>query len=229
MEAFFVDSASGVNKGLTNAIKGIGGGFNDLRKDTEYKLMLKGADLWLGANINQNSIKETINNIPALIQQARGIYNTITSGINSISGSLKETKNGFNDLLSYVGITDKTDNATKHSELQDKLKAIQDKIIASENFSSENQIRLKNVVKYNPFDKEAINKYNNNIKQYEKELQEAKQMKIEFIHKHEYDDKAGQWRVKETKISQTEEGSFKGSIMGLIDTLTIANNIPKLR
>ena len=230
MEAFFVDSASGVNKGLTNAIKGIGGGFNDLRKDTEYKLMLKGADLWLGANINQNSIKETINNIPALIQQARGIYNTISSGINSISGSLKETKNGFNDLFAKIGLTDKTDNATKHSELQDKHKAIQDKIIASQNFSSENQTRLKNAMKYKPFDKEAINKYNNNnIKQYEKELQEAQQMKIEFIHKHEYDDKAGYWRVKETKISQTEEGSFKGSIMGLIDTLIIANNIPKLR
>ncbi|WP_104746646.1 hypothetical protein [Helicobacter bilis] len=158
MEAFFVDSASGVNKGLTNAIKGIGGGFNDLRNDTTYKVMLKGADLWLGANINQNSIKETINNIPALIQQARGIYNIISSGINSISGELKGAKNSINDLLAKVNITDKTDNATKHSELQDKHKAIQDKIIASENFLSENQIRLKNVVKYNPSDKEAINK-----------------------------------------------------------------------
>lgn len=229
MEAFFVDSASGVNKGLTNAIKGIGGGFNDLRNDTTYKAMLKGADLWLGTNISSNSIKETINNIPALIQQTRGIYNTISSGINSISGELKGAKNSINDLLSYVGITDKTDNATKHSELQDKIKAIQDKIIASQNFLSENQTRLKNAMKYNPFDKEAINKYNNDIKQYEKELQEAQQMKIEFIHKHEYDDKTGYWRVKETKISQTEEGSFKNSIMGLIDTLTIANNIPKLR
>ena len=203
MEAFFVNSASGINKGLTNAIKGIGGGFNDLRNDTTYKAMLKGADLWLGTNISSNSIKETINNIPALIQQARGIYNTISSGINSISGSLKETKNSINDLLSYVGITDKTDNATKHSELQDKHKAIQDKIIASENFLSENQTRLKNAMKYNPFDKEAINKYNNNIKQYEKELKEAQQMKIEFIHKHEYDDKAGQWRVKETKATNS--------------------------
>ena len=230
MEAFFVDSVSGVNKGLTNAIKGIGGGFNDLRNDTTYKAMLKGADLWLGANISSNSIKETINNIPALIQQARGIYNTISSGINSISGSLKETKNGFNDLFAKIGLTDKTDNATKHSELQDKHKAIQDKIIASENFLSENQTRLKNARKYKPFDKEAINKYNNNnIKQYEKELKEAQQMKIEFIHKHEYDDKAGYWRVKETKISQTEEESFKSSIMSLIDTLSIANNIPKLR
>lgn len=217
MEAFFVDSVSGINKGLTNAIKGIGGGFNDLRKDTTYKAMLKGADLWLGANINQNSIKETINNIPALIQQTRGIYNTISSGINSISGELKGAKNGFNDLFAKIGLTDKTDNATKHSELQDKIKAIQDKIIASENFLSENQIRLKNAMKYNPFDKEAINKYNNDIKQYEKELQEAQQMKIEFIHKHEYDDKAGQWRVKETKTSQTEEGMFKGSGMQIID------------
>ena len=76
---------------------------------------------------------------------------------------------------------------------------------------------------------QQLYKYNNNIKQYEKELQEAQQMKIEFIHKHEYDDKTGYWRVKETKISQTEEGSFKNSIMSLIDTLTIANNIPKLR
>ena len=92
MEAFFVDTVSGIKKGLTNAIKGIGGGFNDLRNDTTYKAMLKGADLWLGANINQNSIKETINNIPALIQQTRGIYNTISSGINSVSGGLK----GFN-------------------------------------------------------------------------------------------------------------------------------------
>lgn len=53
-------------------------------------------------------------------------------------------------------------------------------------------------------------------------------MKIEFIHKHEYDDKTGQWRVKETK-SITEEGLFKGLIMGLIGTLIIANNTPKLR
>ena len=105
--SLFVDSASGINKGLTNAIKGIGGGFNDLRNDTTYKAMLKGADLWLGANVSSNSIKETINNIPALIQQARGIYNTISSGINSISGSLKETKNGFNDLFAKVNITDK--------------------------------------------------------------------------------------------------------------------------
>lgn len=157
MEAFFVDSASGVNKGLTNAIKGIGGGFNDLRNDTTYKAMLKGADLWLGANINQNSIKETINNIPALIQQTRGIYNTISSGINSVSGELKGAKNGFNDLFAKIGLTDKTDNATKHSELRDKFKAIQDKIIASENFLSENQTRLKNAMKYNPSDKEAIN------------------------------------------------------------------------
>ena len=215
MEAFFVDSVSGINKGLTNAIKGIGGGFNDLRNDTTYKAMLKGADLWLGANINQNSIKETINNIPALIQQTRGIYNTISSGINSISGSLKETKNGFNDLFAKIGLTDKTDNATKHSELQDKIKAIQDKIIASENFLSENQIRLKNAMKYNPFDKEAINKYNNDIKQYEKELKEAKQMKIEFTHKHEYDDKTGYWRVKETK-STTEEGSFGMQIIDMV-------------
>ncbi|MDY5950857.1 MAG: hypothetical protein SPJ16_06670 [Helicobacter sp.] len=229
MEAFFVDSASGVNKGLTNAIKGIGGGFNDLRNDTTYKAMLKGADLWLGTNISSNSIKETINNIPALIQQTRGIYNTISSGINSISGELKGAKNSINDLLSYVGITDKTDNATKHSELQDKIKAIQDKIIASQNFLSENQTRLKNVVKYNPNDKEAINDYQNAIKEYEKKLQEAQQMKIEFTHKHEYDDKTGYWRVKETKTSQTEEGMFKNSIMGLIDTLIIANNIPKLR
>ncbi|MDY5821495.1 MAG: hypothetical protein SPJ83_01665 [Helicobacter sp.] len=154
MEAFFVDSASGVNKGLTNAIKGIGGGFNDLRNDTTYKAMLKGADLWLGANVSSNSIKETINNIPALIQQARGIYNIISSGINSISGELKGAKNSINDLLSYVGITDKTDNATKHSELQDKIKAIQDKIIASENFLSENQTRLKNTKRYNPNDKQ---------------------------------------------------------------------------
>ena len=44
-------------------------------------------------------------------------------------------------------------------------------------------------------------------------------MKIEFIHKHEYDDKTGYWRVKETKISQTEEGLFKGSIMGLVGTI----------
>ena len=204
MEAFFVDSVSGINKGLTNAIKGIGGGFNDLRKDTTYKAMLKGADLWLGANVSSNSIKETINNIPALIQQARGIYNTISSGINSISGSLKETKNGFNDLFAKIGLTDKTDNATKHSELQDKHKAIQDKIIASQNFLSENQTRLKNAMKYNPFDKEAINKYNNNIKQYEKELKEAKQMKIEFIHRHEYDDKTGYWRVKETKATNSK-------------------------
>lgn len=207
MEAFFVDSASGVNKGLTNAIKGIGGGFNDLRKDTTYKAMLKGADLWLGANINQNSIKETINNIPALIQQTRGIYNTISSGINSVSGELKGAKNSVNDLLSYVGITDKTDNATKHSELQDKFKAIQDKIIASENFLSENQTRLKNVVKYNPNDKQAINDYQNAIKEYEKELQEAKQMKIEFIHKHEYDDKTGYWKVKETKVTKESDKS----------------------
>ena len=217
MEAFFVDTVSGVNKGLTNAIKGIGGGFNDLRNDTTYKAMLKGADLWLGDNINQNSIKETINNIPALIQQARGIYNTISSGINSISGSLKETKNSINDLLSYVGITDKTDNATKHSELQDKHKAIQDKITASENFLSENQTRLKNAMKYNPNDKEAINEYNNDIKQYEKELQEAKQMKIEFIHKHEYDDKAGQWRVKETKATSS-------SNTGLLDNAAMLMN-----
>ena len=216
MESFFVDTVSGVNKGLTNAIKGIGGGFNDLRNDTTYKAMLKGADLWLGANINQNSIKETINNIPALIQQTRGIYNTISSGINSISGSLKETKNGFNDLFAKIGLTDKTDNATKHSELQDKHKAIQDKIIASENFLSENQTRLKNAMKYNPSDKEAINKYNNDIKQYEKELQEAQQMKIEFIHKHEYDDKTGYWRVKETK-STTEEVLFKNSTMQILD------------
>ena len=76
---------------------------------------------------------------------------------------------------------------------------------------------------------QQLYKYNNDIKQYEKELKEARQMKIEFIHKHEYDDKAGQWRVKETKTSQTEEGMFKNSIMGLIDTLIIANNIPKLR
>lgn len=158
MEAFFVGSASGINTGLTNAIKGIGGGFNDLRNDTTYKAMLQGLDKWLGANINQNSIKETINNIPALIQQARGIYNTISSGINSISGSLKETKNGFNDLFAKIGLTDKTDNATKHSELQDKLKAIQDKIKASQGFLSENEIRLKNAMKYNPFDKQAINK-----------------------------------------------------------------------
>ena len=74
---------------------------------------------------------------------------------------------------------------------------------------------------------QQLYKYNN-IKQYEKELQEAKQMKIEFIHKHEYDDKTGYWRVKETK-STTEEVLFKSSIMGLIDTLIIANNIPKLR
>lgn len=205
--SLFVDSASGVNKGLTNAIKGIGGGFNDLRNDTTYKLMLKGADLWLGANVSSNSIKETINNIPALIQQARGIYNTISSGINSISGSLKETKNGFNDLFAKIGLTDKTDNATKHSELQDKIKAIQDKIIASENFLSENQTRLKNTKRYNPNDKQAINDYQNAIKEYEKTLQEAQQMKIEFIHKHEYDDKAGQWRVKETKITDKSDKS----------------------
>lgn len=207
MEAFFVDSASGVNKGLTNAIKGIGGGFNDLRNDTTYKAMLKGADLWLGANINQNSIKETINNIPALIQQTRGIYNTISSGINSVSGELKGAKNSVNDLLSYVGITDKTDNATKHSELQDKFKAIQDKIIASENFLSENQTRLKNTKRYNPNDKQAINDYQNAIKEYEKELQEAKQMKIEFTHKHEYDDKTGYWKVKETKVTKESDKS----------------------
>ena len=53
--------------------------------------------------------------------------------------------------------------------MQDKIKAIQDKIITSENFLSENQTRLKNAMKYNPFDKEAINKYNNDIKQYEKD------------------------------------------------------------
>ena len=207
MEAFFVDSASGIKKGLTNAIKGIGGGFNDLRNDTTYKAMLKGADLWLGANINQNSIKETINNIPALIQQTRGIYNTISSGINSVSGELKGAKNSVNDLLAKVNITDKTDNATKHSELQDKFKAIQDKIIASENFLSENQTRLKNVVKYNPNDKQAINDYQNAIKEYEKELQEAKQMKIEFTHKHEYDDKTGYWKVKETKVTKESDKS----------------------
>lgn len=219
MEAFFVDSVSGVNKGLTNAIKGIGGGFNDLRNDTTYKAMLKGADLWLGANINQNSIKETINNIPALIQQARGVYNTISSGINSISGSLKETKNDLNDLLAKFHITDKTDNATKHSELQDKMKAIQDKIIASENFLSENQTRLKNAKRYNPNDKQAINDYQNNIKEYEKELQEARQMKIEFTHKHEYDDKTGQWRVKETKVTSNSNPGFLDNVsmvMGMI-------------
>ena len=66
---------------------------------------------------------------------------------------------------------------------------------------------------------QQLYKYNNNIKQYEKELKEAQQMKIEFIHKHEYDDKTGYWRVKETKISQTEEGLFKGSIMGLVGTI----------
>ena len=219
MEAFFVDSASGVNKGLTNAIKGIGGGFNDLRNDTTYKAMLKGADLWLGANINQNSIKETINNIPALIQQARGIYNTISSGINSISGELKGAKNSINDLLSYVGITDKTDNATKHSELQDKFKAIQDKIIASENFLSENQTRLKNVVKYNPNDKQAINDYQNAIKEYEKELQEAKQMKIEFTHKHEYDDKTGYWKVKETKVTSNSNTGLLDNAVMLMNTI----------
>ena len=214
MEAFFVDSASGVNKGLTNAIKGIGGGFNDLRNDTTYKAMLKGADLWLGANINQNSIKETINNIPALIQQTRGIYNTISSVINSVSGELKGAKNSVNDLLAKVNITDKTDNATKHSELRDKFKAIQDKIIASENFLSENQTRLKNTKRYNPNDKQAINDYQNAIKEYEKELQEAKQMKIEFTHKHEYDDKTGQWRVKETKATSS-------SNTGLLDNASM--------
>lgn len=207
MEAFFVDSASGVNTGLTNAIKGIGGGFNDLRNDTTYKLMLKGADEWLGANISSNSIKETINNIPALIQQARGIYNTISSGVNSISGELKGAKNSINDLLAKVNITDKTDNATKHSELRDKFKAIQDKIIASENFLSENQTRLKNTKRYNPNDKQAINDYQNAIKEHKKTLQEAQQMKIEFIHKHEYDDKAGQWRVKETNITDKSDKS----------------------
>ena len=207
MEAFFVDSASGVNKGLTNAIKGIGGGFNDLRNDTEYKAMLKGADLWLGANINQNSIKETINNIPALIQQTRGIYNTISSVINSVSGELKGAKNSVNDLLAKVNITDKTDNATKHSELRDKFKAIQDDILSHEAFLSVNQIRLKNAEKYNPNDKQAINYYQNAIKEYEKALQEAQQMKIEFTHKHEYDDKAGQWRVKETKITDKSDKS----------------------
>ena len=54
---------------------------------------------------------------------------------------------------------------------------------------------------------QQLYKYNNNIKQYEKELQEAKQMKIEFIHKHEYDDKAGQWRVKETKATNKSDKS----------------------
>ncbi|WP_158656700.1 hypothetical protein [Helicobacter bilis] len=32
-------------------------------------------------------------------------------------------------------------------------------------------------------------------------------MKIEFIHKHEYDDKTGQWRVKETKITDKSDKS----------------------
>lgn len=213
MEAFFVDSVSGVNKGLTNAIKGIGGGFNDLRNDTTYKAMLKGADLWLGANINQNSIKETINNIPVLIQQARGIYNTISSGINSISGELKGAKNSINDLLAKVGMTDQTDNATKHSELQDKYKAIQDEINANESFLSENQTRLRNAIKYNPNNKEAINEYNNNINKYKKELQEAEQMRIEFTHKHEYDDKTGYWSVKETKATSSNTGLFDNALM----------------
>lgn len=217
MEAFFVDSVSGVNKGLTNAIKGIGGGFNDLRNDTTYRVMLKGADLWLSANINQNSIKETINNIPALIQQASGIYNTISSGINSISGSLKGTKNSINDFLAKFGVTDKTDNATKHSELQDKYKAILDDIKANESFLSENQTRLKNAIKYNPNNKEAINEYKNNIDKYEKELQKAKQMRIEFTHKHEYDDKTG-WSVKETKATSSNTSLLDNALM-IMDTI----------
>ncbi|TLE06404.1 hypothetical protein [Helicobacter bilis] len=220
MEAFFVDSASGVNKGLSNAIEGIGGGFNDLRSDTSYKAMLKVADLWLGANINQNSIKEVINNIPALIQDTRGTYNTISSVINSVSGGVKGTKNSINDLLAMIGITDKTDEATKHSELQDKFKAIQDDITSREAFISAEQTRLKNAKKYNPNDTQAINEYQNNINNYQKELQSLQQMKIEFTHKHEYDDKTGKWKVKETEITESKDtGGFFSNVLSIMNTI----------
>ena len=65
---------------------------------------------------------------------------------------------------------------------------------------------------------QQLYKYNN-IKQYEKELQEAKQMKIEFIHKHEYDDKAGQWRVKETKATNSSNTGLLDNAAMLMNTI----------
>ena len=44
-------------------------------------------------------------------------------------------------------------------------------------------------------------------------------MKIEFTHKHEYDDKAGQWRVKETKATSSSNTSLLDNAAMLMNVI----------